>query len=78
MANANDLIAYDDGQGNTYEMPADQFAVMEASAGVATKTPTADFPFVYNGVIIQFKNGDPFIADSALIAALTAAGAPIV
>lgn len=49
-----------------------------AVVGGVIVTPTQTFSFMYNGVLVQFNNGDPKPVDSALQAALIAAGAPIV
>lgn len=41
------------------------------------KTATADFTINYNGETLDFSNGEAFVVDAGLLAALTAANAPV-
>lgn len=46
-------------------------------SGLTIKTPTASFGMSYRGMTLHFRSGDPVMCDTALLAALTAAGAPV-
>jgi hypothetical protein len=55
-------------------------AIMDANglpSGVADYTFSANWVQTYNGVTLQFRPGQPNAIDTALLAALNAAGAPI-
>ena len=54
-----------------------QDATVQAEFPSQTVTPTQDFPFGWNGVIVNFWAGVTTVVDAALLAALQAQGAPI-
>ena len=49
-----------------------------ANPGLTIKTPTANFSLPYKGCVLSFTTGVPVACDLALVAALTAVGAPVV
>ncbi|QBP09367.1 hypothetical protein [Cupriavidus metallidurans] len=55
----------------------DSTAQFDAQFPGTTATATAAFNFPYNGTILQYNQGDSFVVTPDLLAALTAAGAPI-
>jgi hypothetical protein len=46
-------------------------------SGLTLKTPTANFAFPYRGIIMDCRSGQPIMCDAALLAAFTAASAPV-
>lgn len=54
----------------------DTDAQVQALYSGHTLTPTTNFNFPWNGSIVQFYNGITAEVEPALLAALTAAGAP--
>ena len=53
-------------------------AVLNAITGeAATYVFSANYPFVFNGSVITFRPSVPYSLDANLLAALTAASAPI-
>lgn len=64
------------GNGQLQELTAAQISTKYGSGNI--KTPTANFSINYKGQhLVGYKN-IPIVCDAALIAALTAAGAPVV
>lgn len=51
---------------------------LAALTGGTVKTPTSDFSLAYNGQVLTFSAGAPFMADAALLAAIAAAGQTVV
>lgn len=49
----------------------------ELAAAYVELTPSKNFTFPYNGHLLSFVAGVPFVADAPLSAALTAAAAPV-
>lgn len=63
--------------GQHQELTAGQVSTKYGSGNV--KTSSVDFTFTWKGQHIQFRKGVPVvITDTALLAALAAAGAPVV
>jgi len=51
-------------------------ALVQAQFPGQTVTPSADFTFPWNGVLIPYRQGDTQVVTPDLLAALTAANAP--
>lgn len=49
-----------------------------AYSGSTVKTATKDFSMPYKGHVVGFNRGQPVVCDAAMVAALAAAGAPVV
>ena len=65
------------GNGGVQQLTPAQLATQYGAGNV--KTPSKDFAFPWQSQLIQFRNGVPaVITDPALLAALTAAAAPLV
>lgn len=54
----------------------DPNAVVQSLYSGNTITPTTSFSFPWNSQVLQFTGGNTAVVEPALLAALTAAGAP--
>lgn len=70
-----DYIQADDPSGNVQTLSTTDY--LADFPGATLKTATQAFSFAYNGVTLSFAQNQVFPVDSNLLAALTAAGAPI-
>lgn len=71
-----DSIAHTAANGQHQELTAAQLSTKYGSGNV--KTSSVNFAFPWRGHVIQFRQNVPLvITDTALLAALAAAGAPI-
>lgn len=63
------------GNGQLQELTPAQVSTKYGSGNI--KTPTANFNINYKGMHLVGYKGVPIVCDAALLAALTAAGAPV-
>ena len=52
-------------------------SVDDAPQGPVTLTPTENFSLAINGTLVTFTQGQSFVADATLQAAIAAANAPV-
>jgi hypothetical protein len=76
-------MAQDPGQDDGVPVDVNGVVAVDQSAAVqtlytgSTVTPTQDFPFIWNGAIINFFSGESQVVTPDLQAALLAQGAPV-
>lgn len=77
MPTQDTLAAISNATGDIQEVAPATFIAIETALGNITYTPTQNFSLAYNGMVLSFNAGIPFVADPGLQAALLAASAPI-
>jgi hypothetical protein len=75
MAPSQYIIA-DDGSGNVQTFLTTDYMATNPSA--VLKTPTANFSFIFNGVLTDYTINQSFVVTPDLLAAMNLAGMPIV